>query len=112
MLPPCGPVGPEEIANPPRPAAARPHLTFARDKAEGQRMEAEAAERADMLMAIPALHAALLRMHHPETRDPMTFTAPVHGKMGELVRELRKYPEQGEVVKDGVYLDLDLAIDE
>lgn len=104
------PVGYPEIENPPRPAAARPHLTFARDKAEGQRMEAEAAERTDMLMATPALHAALLRMKHPETQQPMTFTAPVHGKMGELIKELRKHPAPGPVVTDGVYLDLIKAL--
>ncbi len=105
------PVGFPELETPPRPAAARPHLTFARNKEEGQRMEAEAEARDDMLLATPALHAALLRMHHPETREPMTFQAPVHGPMGVLIRELRKQPEDGEVVKDGVYLDLDKTID-
>ncbi len=105
------PVGHPEINNPPRPAASRPHLTYARDKQEGQRMEAQAAERDDMLMPTPALHAALLRMHHPETKEPMTFTAPVHGPLSNLIAELRKRPEQGTVVKDGVYLDLEKAID-
>lgn len=104
------PVGHPEVINPTRPAASRPHLTYARDKAEGQRMDAEATEREDMLMATPALHAALLRMYHPETKEPMTFTAPVHGKMGELISELRKHPEKGAVVKDGVYLDLGKAL--
>lgn len=104
------PVGIPELESPTRPAASRPHLTFARTKDEGQRMEAEAAERDDVLMATPALHAALLRMHHPETKEPMTFTAPVHGKMGELIGELRKRPENGEVVTEGVYLDLDKAL--
>ena len=105
------PVGPPEVLSPPLPAASRPHLTFARDKAEGQRMEAEAAERTDILMATPALHAALLRMHHPDTRQPMTFTAPVHGQMAELIRELRKHPKDGEVVTDGVYLSIDTMVD-
>ncbi len=100
------PVGHPEVINPPRPAAARPHLTFARTKEEGQRMEADAAERTDMLMATPALHAALLRMKHPETHQPMTFTAPVHGPMQSLVQELRKHPGPGPVVTDGVYLDI------
>lgn len=104
------PVGHAELQDPPRPAAARPHLTYARDKQEGQRMEREADERTDMLMPTPALHAALLRMHHPETKDPMTFTAPVHGPMADLIAELRKQPEEGEVVNDGVYLDLDRAV--
>jgi len=105
------PVGLTELENPTRPAASRPHLAYARDKQEGRRMEQIAAERDDMLMATPALHAALLRMFHPETKEPMTFTAPVHGPMGELIAELRKRPEPGEVVKKGVYLDLDKAID-
>ena len=100
------PVGHAELKNPPRPAASRPHLTFARNKQEGQRMQAQADAREDMLMPTPALHAALLRMHHPETRAPMTFTAPVHSPMRELIQELRKRPENGEVVRDGVYLDL------
>jgi 23S rRNA pseudouridine1911/1915/1917 synthase len=106
------PVGTPEVLSPARPAASRPHLTYARTKDEGQRMDAEAAERDDILMATPALHATLLRMHHPETKAPMTFTAPVHGKMGELIRELRKHPEKGAVVKDGVYLDLAKALPE
>ncbi len=105
------PVGTPEVLSPSRPAASRPHLTYARDKQEGQRMEAEAAERDDMLMATPALHAAMLRMHHPETKETMTFTAPVHGPMGNLIAELRKRPEAGDVVTEGVYLDLGTAID-
>lgn len=104
------PVGYPEIETPPRPAAARPHLTFARTKEEGQRMEAEAAERTDLLMATPALHAALLRMRHPDTHQPMTFTAPVHGPMRKLVKELRKSPAPGPVVTDGVYLDIQKTI--
>lgn len=104
------PVGTPEIINPPRPAASRPHLTFARTKEEGQRMEAQAAARTDMLMATPALHAALLRMKHPDTHQPMTFTAPVHGKMEKLIRELRQHPEEGPVVTEGVYLDLAKAL--
>ncbi len=104
------PVGYPELDTPPHPAAARPHLTFARSKEEGQRMEAEAAQRDDMLMDTPALHAAMLRMKHPETNEPMTFTAPVHGKLGELIKELRKRPDEGDVVKDGVYLDLAQAL--
>lgn len=104
------PVGTPEIINPPRPAASRPHLTFARTKEDGQRMEAEAAERTDMLMATPALHAALLRMKHPETHQPMTFTAPVHGPMAKLICELRKRPAPGPVVTGGVYLDLNKTI--
>ena len=49
-------------------------------------------------------------MRTPETQDPMTFTAPVHGPMADLIAELRKQPEEGEVVNDGVYLDLDRAV--
>ncbi len=104
------PVGLTELDDPPRPAAARPNLTYARDKQEGQKMEREAAERDDMLMATPALHAAMLRMFHPETKDPMTFTAPVHGKLRDLITELRKRPKAGDVVTNGVYLDLKKTI--
>ncbi|RMH11713.1 MAG: RluA family pseudouridine synthase [Gammaproteobacteria bacterium] len=105
------PVGLAELDNPPRPAAARPYLTFARTKEEGQQLEEEAASRNDMLMSTPALHAALLQMKHPDTRETMTFTAPVHGAMALLIRELRKRPDPGPVVTEGTYLDLDHMID-
>jgi 23S rRNA pseudouridine1911/1915/1917 synthase len=103
------PVGLCDLADPPLPAASRPDLTYARDKQEGQKMERQAAERDDLLMATPALHAAMLRMNHPETHDHMTFTAPVHGTLSNLINELRKQPEAGEVVTSGTHLDLDKA---
>ncbi len=104
------PVGTPEIESPPRPAAPPPHHTNARDKPEGPRMEREAPARTHKHMPTPAQHAALLRMHHPDTREPMTFTAPVHGKMGELIAELRKHPDTGDVATDGIYLNLTQAI--
>ena len=100
------PITPAEIDTPPFPAGGRPLLTYARDKTEAQRMEAELAERDDVLLATPALHAAFLRMHHPQTGDPMTFTAPLHEPMLSLVRRLREHAETGEVVSEGVLIDL------
>lgn len=105
-------IGPAEITEPIFPAGGRPLLTFARDKTEGQRLEAEAAAREDVLMATPALHAAYLRMHHPETGKPMTFTAPLHDPMLSLVRKLRKHPAKGQVVSEGVLIDLEEAVPE
>ena len=87
-------------------------LTYARDKTEAQRIEAEVAERNDVLMATPALHAAFLRIQHPMTGDPMTFTAPLHSPMLDLVQALRDRPAEGQVVSEGVLIDLAKAVPE
>jgi 23S rRNA pseudouridine1911/1915/1917 synthase len=36
------------------------------------------------------LHAGTLSLLHPDTRNPMTFTAPLHEDMAEIVERLRK----------------------
>ena len=105
-------VGPPEIADPPQAAGSRPLLTFARPKAEGQRIEAEAAERAaagEFIMATPALHAALLRLKHPATGETLTFTAPLHRPMLDLIHRLEQHPAPGPVITDGTHVDLDQA---
>jgi len=104
------PVGAHEIEHPPHTAAARPFLTYARPKDEGERMEAKALERGDMMMSTPALHAALLGITHPTTEEPMRFTAPVPSPMRDVVEALRKYPESGAVAKDGYWVDLEKAL--
>ena len=107
------PVGPAELATPPTPAAYRPHLTFARTKEEGLKVEAHAAERMkrdDMFIATPALHAALLGINHPVTGERVTFTAPVPDPMRSLISRLREQPAPGEVVQQGWHVDLGEAV--
>jgi len=104
------PIGYAELDAPPSAAGARRHLNFARPKAEGERIDQVAAGREDMILSHPALHAALLRVHHPIRRETMRFTAPLHEPMATLVRELRKRPATGPVAKDGVWIDLNEAV--
>jgi len=106
------PVGHQELTDPPQPAGARPFLTYARTREEGLKVEAQAAAREDMLLAFPALHAALLRMRHPTTHETMTFTAPLHSPMLELIHRLRQQGEAGPIAKDGWHVDLGEAIPE
>ncbi|MEO1236310.1 MAG: RluA family pseudouridine synthase, partial [Planctomycetota bacterium] len=112
-------VGPPELVTPPLAAGARPSLNFARSKAEGQKIEAAAAARAaageSPLMGTPALHAALLRIDHPIRQKPITFTAPLHPPMLDVVRELEAHHRApgitpGPVVTDGVHIDLAAAL--
>jgi 23S rRNA pseudouridine1911/1915/1917 synthase len=78
------------LDDPLTPAAARHRFTsFAREKAEGQRIEGEAGSRPDLILAHPALHAAVLRFVHPVAQTPVTFTAPLHEPVRTLVKELR-----------------------
>lgn len=100
------PVGPAELVNPPAAAGSRPNLNFARDRAEGQRFEQATAARDDLIMATAALHATLLRIRHPVTGKDMTFVAPVHAPMRQLILELRKRTEPGPVVTEGFWIDL------
>ena len=104
------PVGLAEIEHPPHPAGARAHLSYARDKAEGERLEAASAARPDMLMYTPALHAALLRLVHPATGRQMTFTAPVPSPMRDVIDALRRHREPGPVVEQGWHVDLAAAM--
>lgn len=106
-------VGAPEIADPPRPAGGRLHLTYARDKPQGLRIDQAAQARlaaGERVMATPALHAAMLRMRHPGTDQTMTFTAPVHSPMRELIAQMRERPDSGPVVAQGVHLDLGRAV--
>lgn len=107
-------VGTAELLDPPMAAGSRPNLNFARTKAEGQKIEAAAAERAasgELVMGTPALHAALLRIQHPVKQEPMTFTAPLHSPMLDIVRELEaNHRAPGETITDGTHINLSQAL--
>jgi 23S rRNA-/tRNA-specific pseudouridylate synthase len=104
------PVGRAELDHPPVAAGARRFLTFAREKEEGRRIEAQARAREDLIITHPALNATLLRFVHPITRQVMTFTAPLHEPVLTLVRELRRRRIEGPVAKEGYWVDLDKAV--
>ncbi|MEX0744162.1 MAG: pseudouridine synthase, partial [Phycisphaeraceae bacterium] len=105
------PIGEAELDTPPVPAAHRSQMTYARPKAEGDKLEAEALLRDDIYMTTPALHAALLRIRHP-MRDnaEMTFTAPIHSSMRDVIDALRQRPADGSVVTSGYWVDLTQAL--
>ncbi|MCE9590650.1 MAG: RluA family pseudouridine synthase [Planctomycetes bacterium] len=106
------PIGKPELDNPPVPMGPRPFVTFARDKAQGQRVEDVAAKRTDMILARPALHAAMLSFTHPETRQRVTFTAPLHEPMRSLIHELRSRRVDRPVATEGYWVDLKQAVPE
>ena len=94
-------VGDRELDDPPFPAGARLNISYARAKTEGQKLEARALQRFEQgeahpdgpaLIAVPALHAAYLKVKHPIDQHEMIFTAPLHEPMRTLVQELRKRP--------------------
>ncbi len=103
-------IGTAELDDPPHPAGARPNVNFARTKAEGHRLAQHAAARPDLLLATPALHAAMLQIVHPRTGQRMTFTAPIPGRLGRLIGELEQRPAHGPVVTQGTWVDLDRAL--
>ena len=113
-------VGPPELADPPLAAGSRPSLNFARTKAEGLKMDAETARRreaGELVIGTPALHAALLRVHHPVKKQPITFTAPLHRPMLDLVAELEQHHRldesdapAGPVATKGTHVDLVAAL--
>ena len=103
-------VGPPELASPPTAAGARRGLNFARTREEGLKAEAAAAARSDVIMAQPALHAAYLQINHPVTGRRLTFTAPLHRPMLDLVHALRSQRIDGPVATDGWSVNLDDAI--
>lgn len=104
------PIGKRELDEPPVPAGARRYLNFARDREEGERIEAAARASGDLLLAHPALHASLLSFHHPILNKPMTFTAPVHEPMRTLLLELRKRAISGPIASGGTYVDLNQVL--
>lgn len=104
------PIGAAELLTPPQPAGGRKLQTYARTREDGQRMEAKAAERSDIILYTPALHAGLLSFVHPTTREVVCFTAPLHQPMRDLVQKLRTMPAPGPVATAGTMIDLAAAI--
>ena len=100
------PIGTSELDDPPVAAGFRRDLTFAREKEAGQRIEADALSRDDLILAHPALHAALLSFTHPATGQMVEFTAPLHEPMAGLVAELRRRRIDAPVADDGYWIDL------
>lgn len=116
-------VGPKELDDPPYPAGGRLNLSYARTKEDGKKLEARALDRYEqgeshpdgpVIMAIPALHAAYLKIKHPIDQHQMIFTAPLHEPMRTLVQELRKRPNtKGDKATNAdCYIDLKYAMDE
>ncbi len=99
-------IGHLELDEPVIPAGGRKMLTFARDRYQGLAVEEKARKRSDLIMATPALHAAFLRFQHPIRNEPMTFTAPLHSPMRELVTLLRQRRIDGAVAPSGTWADL------
>ena len=104
------PIGQRELDHPPFAAGSRRYLTFARDKNEGQRIADLAQKRDDLILARPALHAALLRLTHPNSKQPVSFTAPLHATMKNLVTALRQRTIDGPVATEGTWVDLCQAV--
>ncbi len=92
------------------PAAFRAYATFARTKEQGQKLEAESADRDDMALYRPALHAALLRIDHPLTHESLTFTAPLHEPLRSIIHRLRQHPGLKTFSPAGTHVDLEQAI--
>jgi 23S rRNA-/tRNA-specific pseudouridylate synthase len=105
-------VGTPEVVSPTHPPGGRPFVTYARTKEEGDKLETESLTRETdepWLMRYPALHAALLTINHPTTQQRLTFTAPVHPPMLDLIHALRANGYQT-AITDGTHIDLDAAI--
>ena len=104
-------VGLAELDQPPIPPGARKLLTYARNRQEGERAEAAASKRDDVIIAHPALHATVLQFAHPITEQMMRFTAPLHEPARTLVRELRRRPGDGALAKYDCVIDVEAALE-
>lgn len=104
-------VGLAELATPPRPAQSRRFLTFARTRDEGVAAEQAAAARPDVLLATPALHAALLEFTHPTTGKRMRFTAPVPPPLSTVLAALEPHRIDGPIAEAGYNVSIDRAFD-
>ena len=67
-------------------------------------------ERSDYVIKRQSLHAGFLGFQHPITNQPISFTAPLHGDMAELVTLLRKHRFKKAPKIPNAIIDLDAAI--
>jgi len=103
-------IGPAEIDDPPEAAGARPLLSYARTKNQGLQEAQRAADRQDLMLATPALHAAMLRIRHPARDEQITFTAPLPPDFMNVVKALRQRPRpDAPHLHRGAWIDLDRA---
>jgi 23S rRNA pseudouridine1911/1915/1917 synthase len=101
------PIGPNEIANPPQPAGGQAFLTYARQKHEGVKIWDRMAQRDDLIIRRPALHAAVLQFKHPITGQVIDITAPLYPDMKDLITTLRTdRPKSGPLPAEGACVDL------
>ena len=66
--------------------------------------------RSDDIMHRQALHAAFLSFADPIANTPLSFTAPLHGDMANLVRMLRKHRFKKAPALPNTVIDLDEAV--
>lgn len=104
------PVGQQELLAPPLAAGSRKFHVFAREKDLGLKIESDALKRPDLILAHPALHAALLQIQHPHSRQPIQFTAPLHQPMAGLVHQLEPRRVNLPVATEGYWVDLTAAL--
>ena len=103
------PIGPEQLDHPTAPAGAKPMLTYARQKEEGVKIWDRMAQRDDLLIRRPALHAARLQFEHPMTGDTVTFNAPIHDDMRTVLHDLRqRHAVTGLLDTDGAMVGRDM----
>ena len=105
------PIGPAELDRPPDPAGAQPMLTFARKKEDGVKIWDRMAQRDDLIIRRPALHAAVLQFQHPMTENTIRFTAPIHPDFNAVLQYLRQHhPDSGPLNPDGAEVESDLMV--
>ncbi len=105
------PFGRPELDTPPHAAGAKPLLTFARTKPDGQKIWANIDKRDDIIIDRPALHAATLAFEHPITKAPMAFTAPLHDDMKTVLSRLSDLRHKtGPLPAQGTGVDIDRVL--
>ncbi|MEX2670476.1 MAG: RluA family pseudouridine synthase [Phycisphaeraceae bacterium] len=107
------PLGEPEFHQPVQPTGGKTMLTYARQKMEGVKIWQRMAERDDLLIARPALHATILQFTQPITGEPIRITAPMYPDMAALIRRLRtERPKSGPLPAEGAMVDMDAVLGE
>ncbi len=101
------PVGPDEIAQSVVPAGGKPMMNYARQKAEGLKLWDRIAQREDLYVRRPMLHAAVIDFEHPLEPRRVRITAPLKPDMAGLIRTMRDQAGGAKPLKaDGAQVDL------